>query len=163
MSANDEIDLAKAKRQEELLVFENFDETAARKLGNLVIERAAQFGAVIVDIRTIANEPLFCAAMPGTTPANFDWARRKRNLVNLLHTSSYVLGIQERMGTSWVALMALDERDHAPHGGCFPIRVNGAGMVATVTVSGLPQREDHKLAVDCIAELLQVDLGENSF
>jgi uncharacterized protein (UPF0303 family) len=163
MSANVELDLAKAKQQESLLVFDHFDETTALQLGNLVIERAAAFGPVIVDIRTVANEPLFYAAMPGTTPANADWARRKRNLVNQLQTSSYILGIQERMGTSWVDLMALDKRDHTPHGGCFPIRVHGAGMVATVTVSGLPQRDDHKLAVNCLAELLGVDLGDSAF
>jgi uncharacterized protein (UPF0303 family) len=146
MSANDELDLAKAKQQESLLIFDHFDETTALRLGNLV-----------------ANDPLFYAAMPGTTPANADWARRKRNLVNQLQTSSYILGIQERMGTSWVDLMALDKRDHTPHGGCFPIRVRGAGMVATVAVSGLPQRDDHKLAVNCIAELLSVDLGDSAF
>jgi len=156
-------DLARVAYHEANLVFGHFDEATAAKLGNLIIERAASFAdPIIVDIRRGEN-PLFFAAMPGTTPANADWARRKRNLVNILEMSSFAVGLKAKLGTDLIAMMALDPRHHTPHGGCFPIRVQGAGMVATVTVSGLPQRDDHKLATDCIAEMLGVDLGENAF
>ena len=163
MTTNDALDLEKALAQETILVFEKFDEDDACQLGLLIRERGSSLGPIIVEIRSIANDLLFFAASPGTAPANADWARRKRNLVNQLGVSSYALGAQERLGDKTLELMALDPRDHAAHGGCFPIRVKGAGMVGTVTVSGLPQREDHKLAVDCIAEYLGIDLGENSF
>jgi uncharacterized protein (UPF0303 family) len=36
-----------------------------------------------------------------------------------------------------------------------PIRVTGAGVVAVVTVSGLPQVEDHKLVVRGLKALAQ--------
>ena len=163
MTTNDALDLDKALAQESILVFEKFDEDDAFQLGNLIRERATALGPIIVEIRSIANDMLFFAAAPGTSPANADWARRKRNLVNQLGVSSYALGAKERLGDKTLELMALDPRDHAAHGGCFPIRVKGAGMIATVTVSGLPQRDDHKLAVDCIAEYLSVDLGQNAF
>ena len=163
MTMNDELDLKKALAQEQILVFEHFDETTARMLGLLVLERSTSLGPIIVEIRTIANDLLFFAAEPGTSPANADWARRKRNLVNRLGVSSYALGAKDRLGDQTLELMALDPRDNTAHGGCFPIRVKGAGMIATVTVSGLPQRDDHKLAVDCIAEYLGVDLGKNAF
>jgi uncharacterized protein (UPF0303 family) len=163
MTTNDALDLNKALAQEQLLVFETFTEDTARELGLLIRDRAVPLGPVIVDIRTTSNDPLFFVAMPGTTPANADWARRKRNLVNQLGMSSYALGAKERLGDKTLELMALDPRDHAAHGGCFPIRVRGAGMIATVTVSGLPQRDDHKLAVDCIAEYLGIDLGAAAF
>jgi uncharacterized protein (UPF0303 family) len=45
--------------------------------------------------------------------------------------------------------------DYASHGGCFPLRVVGAGVIGSVTVSGLPERADHQLAV----EALCVELG----
>jgi uncharacterized protein (UPF0303 family) len=163
MTTNDDRDLEKALAQESLLVFEHFDENTARDLGLLIRERAEKLGPVIVDIRNLANDQLFFVAMPGTSPANADWARRKRNLVNQLAVSSFALGTKERLGDKTLEFMALDPRDHAAHGGCFPIRVKGAGMVGTVTVSGLPQRDDHKLATDSIAEILGIDLGENSF
>jgi uncharacterized protein (UPF0303 family) len=163
MTTTDALDLEKALAQETILVFEKFDEDDACQLGLLIRERSSSLGPIIVEIRTIANDLLFFAATPGTTPANADWARRKRNLVNQLGISSYALGAQERLGDKTLEFMALDPRDYAAHGGCFPIRVSGAGMVATLTVSGLPQRDDHKLAADCIAEYLDIDLGASAF
>jgi uncharacterized protein (UPF0303 family) len=46
----------------------------------------------------------------------------------------------------------LDPREYAPHGGAFPITIRGVGVVGTVTVSGLPQEEDHKLVVRVLGE-----------
>lgn len=40
--------------------------------------------------------------------------------------------------------------EYSPHGGAFPIRIRGTGLVACVTVSGLPQEEDHELVVTCL-------------
>jgi uncharacterized protein (UPF0303 family) len=48
----------------------------------------------------------------------------------------------------------ISEREYAPHGGCFPVFVKDTGMVGTITVSGLPQEEDHKLVVQAIREFL---------
>ena len=39
-------------------------------------------------------------------------------------------------------------------GGAFPIRVRGVGLVGTVTVSGLPQLEDHRLVVTTLERFL---------
>ena len=33
--------------------------------------------------------------------------------------------------TSLPALIGVDERDYAPHGGCFPIKLRGTGCVGT--------------------------------
>jgi uncharacterized protein (UPF0303 family) len=41
--------------------------------------------------------------------------------------------------------------DHADHGGSFPLRVRGAGVVAAITVFGLPSRKDHDLVVSTLA------------
>ena len=48
----------------------------------------------------------------------------------------------------------LSESEYAPHGGCFPVIIQGTGMVGTITVSGLPQEEDHKLVVEAIRTYL---------
>ena len=145
--------------QESLLQFDSFDQATAVSLGQEILKQAQERELpIIVDIRK-GDDCLFFAALPGTSPANADWARRKRNLVNLLEQSSYALGLQTKAGSDVVAMMALDPRDYTAHGGCFPIRVRGTGMVGTVTVSGLPQREDHMLVVESVADFLGVKLG----
>jgi uncharacterized protein (UPF0303 family) len=48
----------------------------------------------------------------------------------------------------------LSESEYAPHGGCFPVIVRDTGVIGTITVSGLPQAEDHKLVVQVIRDYL---------
>jgi uncharacterized protein (UPF0303 family) len=77
-----------------------------------------------------------------------------------MKTSSYLVGLEIAFKGAVDKISNLDEVDYAWHGGCFPIRVEGQGIVATATISGLPQRDDHKLVSDVIADYLGVDLGE---
>ncbi len=63
-----------------------------------------------------------------------------------------------RDGRSVLAEMGLDDRDVAAHGGSFPIIVDGIGVVGVATVSGLPQRQDHELVVEALADLCGADL-----
>ena len=153
-----EQELQKVVEQEAKLVFPHFDASTAWELGVTLREAAlARGAAVTIDIRR-SEEILFFHAMPGTTPANADWARRKRNVVELLRRSSYAVGLDGRLaGVGIEEKMGLPTRDYACHGGSFPIRVANAGHVGTVTVSGLPQREDHALIVGVIARLLGHD------
>jgi len=56
-----------------------------------------------------------------------------------------------------VADNGLSDADFAPHGGSFPINVRGTGCIGAVTVSGLPQREDHNMVVEALSALLGKD------
>lgn len=155
-----ESDLEKVLRQEELLVFRTFDEEDAWNIGVAIRKEVEKYqGTVVIDIRR-GDEILFYSAMPGTTEVNVDYARRKRNLVNLMHTSSYLVGLEITFANAADKVAELDESNYAFKGGCFPIRLQNDGVVATVAVSGLPQREDHKLVTDVLADYLGVDLGE---
>lgn len=163
MSDDATTDMTKAERHEQLLQFPAFDETTAWELGNRIRANAQAAGqSVAIDIRR-GDACLFFSAMPGTTPSNADWARRKRNLVNLLHMSSYRASLLAEKGFDAIAAMGLDLRDHVAAGGCFPIFVAGTGVIGSVAVSGLPSRDDHRLAVDSIAEMLGVDLGDSRY
>ena len=42
----------------------------------------------------------------------------------------------------------------------IPIQVDGTGIIGTVTVSGLPQRDDHAMLVEELAAMCAVPLGE---
>jgi uncharacterized protein (UPF0303 family) len=141
------------------LRFPAFDERTAWELGRDLRRRASDLGvAVTIEIR-LAGATVFLNAMPGTSPANADWARRKRNVVELLQRPSYAIGLEAaRDGRSLLDEMGLDPRDVAAHGGAFPIVVDGVGCVGVATVSGLPQRDDHALVVEALAERCAVDL-----
>lgn len=148
----EQLDAVRAELAE--LILRKFDEHDAWTLGNLMRERALALGyPIAIDIR-LGDAPLFAVMLPGATAANFDWARRKRNLALLVGASSWELSLAGQVGFEVIGAMGLDSRDYTPHGGCVPIRVDGvAGIVATVTVSGLPQQDDHEFAVASLQAL----------
>ena len=154
-------DLAKIAVQEERLQFQDFDADTAWKLGNRLKANAETRGvAVTIEIR-VGKETIFFFAMQGAKPENADWARRKRNVVDLLWRSSYAVGLSlQEEETSLEAKLGLPLRDYTAHGGSFPIRVVGVGTIGTVTVSGLPQRDDHAMLVEELAGMLGVPLSE---
>jgi len=156
-----EHDLQRLARQEQVLQLRQFDEATAWELGTRIKALCeARQVAVTIEIRR-AKELLFFYTMPGVVPNNAEWVRRKRNTVELLHRSSYAVGLaHQREGTSLPAKSGVSLNDYAEHGGSFPIRVQGVGCIGTVTVSGVPQREDHAIVVEALAALCGVALSE---
>jgi uncharacterized protein (UPF0303 family) len=143
------------------LQFERFDADVAWKIGSALRSAALADGkSVAIDI-TLAQAPLFYCAMVGATPNNAEWIRRKKNVLNRFHKSTYAVGLEYKRNDS-----TLEERTGAPlvdfvtAGGCFPIRMKGsAAVLGSITVSGLPERHDHDLVVRVLAEHLGVELG----
>jgi uncharacterized protein (UPF0303 family) len=154
-------DIARIAEQERRLRMPRFDLDTAWRLGARLREIALE-GRVSLTIEVrLARETVFYSAMEGTTPANADWIRRKRNTVELLQRSSYGLGRSlERDGRTLEQTMGLSTRDFASHGGGFPLVVEGVGCVGVVTVSGAPQRQDHEIVVTALAELCGVRASE---
>jgi uncharacterized protein (UPF0303 family) len=150
-------DLEKIALQEDRLQFKHFDSTVAWAVGSALKAAAEKRGvAVAIDVQ-LNGHALFSYAMPGTTPDNWDWIRRKRNVVQRYHRSSYAIGLtHQRAQTTLQAKTGLDLKDYAPHGGCFPIYLAGSGCVGTITVSGLPQRDDHNLVVAVLQDYLHL-------
>ena len=91
---------------------------------------------------------------PGSTPLNDRWARRKSATTLAFHEASLLVGTRIRENGGSLEKNGLSPEDFSDHGGAVPIRVEGVGVVAAVTVSGLPQVEDHRLAVRAIEALL---------
>jgi uncharacterized protein (UPF0303 family) len=141
-------DIEAIARQESALTFDRFDENVAWALGLHLRARAtAGTWPVLIEVWTFGR-PLFLAALAGSTPDNVDWARRKRNVVERFRRSSYAVGLDlQRKVATLEGRYGLAPSDHAAHGGGFPLSVEGAGIVGTVVVSGLPQREDHMAVV----------------
>ena len=151
-------DIEKIAVQEKRLRFSRFNASVAWELGVALKTAAEQRGvAVAIDIQ-LHGHALFAFGMPGTTPDNWEWIRRKRNVVLRYHRSSYAIGLKhERAGTTLQLGTGLDLRDYSTHGGCFPIVLEGSGCVGTITVSGLPQRDDHALVVSVLQKYLGLE------
>src|SRR5580693_1769763 len=138
-------DLEKIATQQRELRLPRLDAQIAWDLGTrirtLATERAL---SLVIDVRRF-GQPLFYAALEGTTPDNAEWVRRKSNVVARFHRSSYAVGLHlQSKGTTLQDTQGLPVADFAPHGGSFPLHVAGSGVVGCVTVSGLPQRADHE-------------------
>lgn len=151
--------IAILKKQEQQGQFQVFSEEIAFDFGSVIYGIArAKRAPVVVNIRT-SDRALFHAAMPGATPDNDEWVRRKSNVVLRYHQSSLLFGdtlaLKDRVINPD---MGIDMFDYASHGGAFPIRVKKAGVVGVVTVSGLPQLDDHRMIVEALDQFLKIEL-----
>ena len=156
-----EEDLVRIALQEERLRFASFDAAKAWDLG-LALKAAAnrRNAPVAIDISAHSHQ-LFYSALPGTTPDNAEWVRRKRNVTLRFFKSSYAIGLALQRGqTTLEAKFGLKPDDYMAHGGSFPLRLQDGVCVGAVTVSGLPQREDHDLVSRVLAEFLHQHPGE---
>jgi uncharacterized protein (UPF0303 family) len=151
--------IAIIRKQEALAQFQGFAEETAFDLGSALFSIArGKRSPVVVNIRN-SDRTLFHAAMPGATPDNDVWVRRKSNVVLRFHQSSLLYGqLMAEKGRTIGEQWGLDPLDYAGHGGSFPIRVKKTGVVAAITVSGLPQLDDHRMVVEALGQFLKVEL-----
>jgi uncharacterized protein (UPF0303 family) len=91
--------------------------------------------------------------LPGATPDNIEWIRRKRAVVLRFHHSSlYMRLLCEGKGVTLSARYSLPEAEFVATGGAVPILVRNVGLVGVATVSGLPDVEDHQLVVSALRD-----------
>jgi uncharacterized protein (UPF0303 family) len=150
----DEARLAQLEREHLELVLRRFVRKDAWELGRSIAERALAEGhPVAVDVRT-SSGILFHASLPGATGDNDSWVAKKAATALRFDTSTALLeariaaGGRDMHEPGW-----LDPAVYAIAGGAVPVRVEGVGVVAVATVSGLPSAQDHDNVVDGIRGL----------
>jgi uncharacterized protein (UPF0303 family) len=149
-------DIARVKQQERDLVLPKFDDDVAFALGSAIRARALAEGlSLVVDIRSWDRQ-LFFAATAGTSADNAEWVRRKINTVRRFARASYRM-VLERGEAPFSPQSGVDPADYVIAGGGFPLRVAQAGIVGCLTISGLPGRDDHGVAVDALCDHLGLD------
>jgi uncharacterized protein (UPF0303 family) len=148
-------DLERIAQQERELRLPRLDAHVAWELGSSLRAIAESRGlAVVIDVRRF-GQPLFYAALDGTTPDHAEWVRRKSNVVARFHRSSYSVGLRlAAQNETLLSKYDLPIADYASHGGSFPLAVSGAGVIGSITVSGVPQRADHELVVEGLCAVL---------
>jgi len=155
MAVDLEQERQRVEAEERELVFDRFGNDDALDLGLLLAGKARSRALPIAIEVERGGQRLFHFSATGATPDNAAWIERKQRLVRRMHQSSYAVGLKlAASGKSLADSMGAAAADYAAHGGCFPVVVPGVGLVGSVTVSGLPQKDDHDLVVEAIREFL---------
>ncbi|MFI8995390.1 heme-degrading domain-containing protein [Streptomyces sp. NPDC053542] len=149
-------DIATLEEHERRLVFDRFGNEDAWELGTLLVELARERNAAVtVSIRRGAQR-LFHYALPGTSADNDAWLDRKCRVVERYGEASFLVGARFRAkGRTFEDSSRLDPDTYAAHGGAFPVRLRGTGVIGAVAVSGLAQADDHALVVEALERFLR--------
>lgn len=152
-AASTRLDQLRAEEKE--IIFPSFELLDAWRLGSRIVELSLDQGyAITVDIRR-ANVILFRSALPGSSPDQQHWIDGKSATALRLERSTAVLDVEfgemdfDPSTAGW-----LPRPHYVVGGGSVPVRVEGVGVVAVVTVSGLSSEDDHDLVVTCMRERL---------
>lgn len=133
------------------LQFTRFTNDDAVALGQLLVQLGVGRNLPIAIGIGKPNHVLFRAALDGATPDNDFWLEAKSRTAARYLVPSLLVGLRARRnGGRAEDNPMFDTSTHAAHGGSFPLYIRGVGPVATVTVSGLPQLEDHRLVVEAL-------------
>jgi len=122
-------------------------------MGLQIVDLAQKKGLIIgVEVSRL-NHKVFLFIDDGLPADKHNWIRRKANVAKHFEESS--LAVKEDLAKGNMSLkdtFALDDRDYIARGGSIPIMVESAGLIATITVTGLADVDDHQLIVDALQE-----------
>lgn len=142
--------------QEDDLQFNAFDSFSAWRVGSWIVKKARKEGLPIAVDITVSGRCLFHWSANQASVDNEAWIERKRkSVMRFGHSSLYLGRFLAAQGKSAAQKYYVDESEYAFHGGSFPLRLRGTGVVGTVTVSGLKQEDDHDLVVQSLRWILR--------
>ena len=141
------------------------DEEQILKLPSLTNSDAIEMGLIAVTLGSQRKLPIavevrigewivFHASLEGSKPENDWWINRKVAVVMLTQHSTMFerVSAQER-GVDWHKENGVTDETHAIHGGALPL-ISDDGFKGVLIISGLPQVEDHLLAIEVLSEFL---------
>jgi uncharacterized protein (UPF0303 family) len=141
------------------------DEEQMLKLPSLTNNDAIQIGQIAVTLGSQRKLPIaievrisdwivYHASLEGSKPENDWWINRKVAVVMLNHHSTMFERVSaEERGVDWHKENGVTDETHAIHGGAIPL-ITDEGFKGILIISGLPQVEDHLLAVEVLTEFL---------
>ena len=141
------------------------DEEQILKLPSLTINDAIEIGQIAINLGDQRKSPIaieirigewivFHASLEGSKPENDWWINRKVAVVILnQHSTMFERVSAEERGVDWHMENRVTDETHAIHGGAIPL-LTDEGFKGILIISGLPQVEDHLLAVEVLTEFL---------
>jgi uncharacterized protein (UPF0303 family) len=140
--------------EEQILKLPSLTNKDAIEIGQIAITLGSQRKLPIAIEVRISEWIVFHASLEGSKPENDWWINRKVAVVMLNHHSTMFERVSaEERGVDWHKENGVTDETHAIHGGALPL-ITEEGFKGILIISGLPQIEDHLLAVEVLTEFL---------
>ena len=140
--------------QEQILKLPSLSNNDAIEIGQIAVTLGSQRKLPIAIEVRIAEWIIFHASLEGSKPENDWWINRKVAVVMLnQHSTMFERVSAEEREVNWHKENGVTDETHAIHGGALPL-ITDEGFKGILIISGLPQVEDHLLAVDVLTEFL---------
>jgi uncharacterized protein (UPF0303 family) len=140
--------------EEQVLKLPSLTNNDAIEIGQIAVTLGSKRKLpVAIEVR-IGEWIVFHASLEGSKPENDWWINRKVAVVALNHHSTMFERVSaEERGVDWYKENGVTDQTHAIHGGAIPL-ITEEGFKGILVISGLPQVEDHLLAVEVLIEFL---------
>lgn len=131
---------------------ESFTNSLALKMGLKIVELAkSRNQQIAVEIQRLTHS-VFHYIDDGLPADKLNWLRRKANVAKHFEESSLSVKLDLQQNNMTLdGTFALDKKEYLAKGGAIPLFVKGAGLVATITVSGLHDEADHQIILDALS------------
>ena len=140
--------------EEQILKLSFLNNNDAIEIGQIAMTIGIQRKLPIAIEVRIGEWIVFHASLEGAKPENDWWINRKVAVVMLNHHSTMFERVSaEERGVDWHKENDVTDETHAIHGGALPL-ITEEGFKGILIISGLPQVEDHLLAVEVLTEFL---------
>jgi uncharacterized protein (UPF0303 family) len=140
--------------EEQILKLPSLTNNDAIEIGQIAVTLGSQRKLPIAIEVRIAEWIVFHASLEGSKPENDWWISRKVAVVMLnQHSTMFERVSAEERGADWHKENGVSDETHAIHGGALPL-ITEEGFKGILVISGLPQVEDHLLAVEVLTEFL---------
>ena len=142
---------AEILKQEESTRFDVLTKEIAIAVGEKAARLASGRNLPITISVELDGEEVFRKALPGAEDAHAGWITRKANVVRMTgHSTMHERVRAEELGINWHEANGVTDETHAIHGGGFPLVLTSGEFHGILLISGLPQVEDHLLAVEVL-------------
>ena len=157
ISAQNEMSKSKIKKPKmnektlKKIELDKFDNRIGLEIGLAIFNLAKERNQNIAIQVERLNHIIFLYVDDNLPADKHNWLKRKANVAKHFEESSLSVKYDLINGNmSLTKTFALDEKEYLAKGGSIPIFVKNAGMIGVVTVSGLHDKEDHKIIIDAL-------------
>ena len=133
------------------IYLEKFCNSTSLEMGLAVIKLAKKRKlSIAIEIARL-NHTVFLFIADQLPADKHHWLRRKANVaIQFEESSLYVKHCLKDLNSTLYDTFGRCESKFIAKGGSIPIFVKGSGLIATITVSGLTDEEDHNIIVDAL-------------